>query len=41
LAAGVLPGEQLAVAYTYNGEPTVEWELAPGTDPASVDIIFP
>jgi hypothetical protein len=41
LAAVGGPGEQLAVAYTYDGEPTVVRELAPGTDPSAVDITIP
>jgi hypothetical protein len=41
LAAADGPGEQLAVSYTYLGEPTVVRELAPGTDPSTVDITFP
>ncbi len=41
LAAADGPGEQLAVSYTYLGEPTVIRELAPGTDPSTVDITIP
>jgi hypothetical protein len=41
LAAADGPGAPLAVAYTYNGEPTLEWELAPGTDPDEVSIAIP
>ena len=41
LAAADGPGEQLAVAYTYQGEPTVIRELAPGTDPSAVSITIP
>ena len=41
LAAADGPGEELAVSYTYQGEPTVIRELAPGTVPSSVDITIP
>ena len=41
LAAVDGPGEQLAVAYTYDGEPTVIREFAAGTDPSTVDITIP
>jgi hypothetical protein len=41
LAAADGPGEELAVSYTYQGEPTVIREFAPGTDPSSVDISIP
>ena len=41
LAAVGVPGEQLAVSYMYDGEPTVIRELAAGTDPSSVDITLP
>jgi hypothetical protein len=41
LAAADGPGEELAVSYTYQGEPTVIREFAPGTDPSSVDITIP
>ncbi len=41
LATADAPGEQLAVAYTYQGEPTVIRELAAGTDPSTVDITIP
>jgi len=41
LAAADGPGQQLAVAYTYRGEPTVIRELAPGTDPSTVSITIP
>ena len=41
LAAVDVPGTELPVAYTYQGQPTAEWELAPGTDPSSVVIKIP
>ena len=41
LAAVGGPGEQLAVSYMYDGEPTVIRELAAGTDPSTVDITIP
>lgn len=41
LAAVGVPGEQLAVSYMYDGEPTVIRELAAGTDPSSIDITLP
>jgi hypothetical protein len=41
LAAADGPGDPLAVAYTYNGEPTMVRELAAGTDPDEVSIVIP
>jgi hypothetical protein len=41
LAAANGPGEPLAVAYTYNGEPTMVREFAAGTDPDSVSLRIP
>jgi hypothetical protein len=41
LASANGPGQELAVSYTYQGEPTVIRELAPGTDPSSVAITIP
>jgi hypothetical protein len=41
LAALGGPGEELAVSYMYQGEPTVIRELAAGTDPSTVDITIP
>ena len=41
LAVAGVHGTELPVAYSYQGAPTAEWELAPGTDPASVDITIP
>jgi hypothetical protein len=41
LAAGDFPAQELPVAYTYHGEPTAQWELAPGVDPREVDIVIP
>jgi hypothetical protein len=35
------PGKPLAVAYTYQGEPTVVRELAAGTDPDTVSLQIP
>ena len=35
------PGQALHVAYTYNGEPTMVRELAPGTDPDLVSLPIP
>jgi hypothetical protein len=41
LAAADGPGRELAVSYTYEGEPTVVREFAAGTDPSSIDITIP
>jgi hypothetical protein len=41
LAAADGPGEELAVSYTYRGEPTVIREFAAGTEPSMVDITIP
>ena len=35
------PGQALDVAYTYNGEPTMVREFAPGTDPDTVSLPMP
>ena len=35
------PGQELAVSYTYEGQPTVVREFAAGTDPSSVSITVP
>lgn len=41
LAAVDGPGEPLAVAYTYRGEPTMVREFAAGTDPNTVSLTLP
>jgi len=41
MAAADGVGQELAVSYTYDGEPTVVRELPAGTDPATVDISIP